>query len=110
LGGAKKKPIAAQDKAQTPQETATKKPEKKAGKERDAQQKAQALVLQRIDDNQVLKVFGGMKAITLYKTARAMNVNTSVANALLKNLESKDMIKRVGGFSGHYVWRLARAG
>ena len=110
MGGAKKKPIAAQDKAQTPQETASKKPEKKAGKEKDSQQKVQALVLQKIDDNQILKVFGGMKAITLYKTARAMNVNASVANALLRNLESKDMIRRVGGFSGHYVWQLARAG
>ena len=110
MGGAKKKPIASQDKTQTPRETATKKPEKKAGKERDSQQRAQALVLQKMDDNQVLKVFGGMKAITLYKTARAMNLNTSVANALLKNLESRDMIKKVGGFSGHYVWQLAKAG
>ena len=110
MGGAKKKPIASQDKTQTPRETATKKPEKKAGKEKDGQQKAQALVLQKIDDNQVLRVFGGMKAITLYKTARAMSVNASVATALLKNLESKDMIKRVGGFSGHYVWQLAKAG
>lgn len=110
MGGAKKKPIAAQDKAQTPQETATKKPEKKTGKERDAQQKAQALVLQKIGDDQVLKVFGGMRAITLYKTARAMNVNASVANALLKNLEGRNIIKRVGGFSGHYVWQLAKAG
>jgi len=112
MGGAKKKPIAKTDKSQNKQDESKKTEEKKSGKGDKSiqQQKLQSISIPKLDDNQVAKAFGGMKAITIYKAAKVLNVNTSIASTFLKSLESRSTIKRVGGYSGHYVWQLANAG
>ena len=112
MGGAKKKPIAKTDKFQNKQDESKKTEEKKSGKGDKSiqQQKLQSISIPKLDDNQVAKAFGGMKAITIYKAAKVLNVNTSIASTFLKSLESRSTIKRVGGYSGHYVWQLANAG
>ncbi|MBM3896951.1 MAG: MarR family transcriptional regulator [Thaumarchaeota archaeon] len=111
MGGTKKKPLAQAERAQTKQDE-PKKDEKKSGKADKSiqQQKLQSITVPKMDDNQIAKVFGGMKAITIYKTAKALNVNASIATTFLKSLESRSTIKRVGGYSGHYIWQFARAG
>lgn len=110
MGGTKKKPLAQAEKSQTKQDE-QKKPEKSGKAEKSTQQqKLQALTIPKMDDNQIAKVFGGMKAITVYRAARALNVNASVASSFLKSLEAKNAIRRVGGYSGHYIWQLAKAG
>ena len=111
MGGTKKKPLARAEKSQTKQDEPKKQDEKKSGKGDKSiqQQKLQSISIPKMDDNQIAKAFGG-KAITIYKTAKALNVNASVASTFLKSLESKSTIKRVGGYSGHYIWQLAKAG
>lgn len=110
MGGTKKKSISQADKAQSAQDSAqgdTKKPEKKTAKEAKlAQQQAkqQALIAPKMDDKQLLKTLVTLKAITVYNTARALSLNAAIAVQLLKNLESKNVIKKVGGYSGHYIY------
>jgi len=112
LGGTKKKPLAQAEKTQSKTDEPKKAEEKKSGKADKSlqQQKLQSISIPKMDDSQVAKIFGGMKAITIYKTAKALNINASVATTFLKGLESKSTIKRVGGYSGHYIWQLAKAG
>ena len=63
------------------------------------------LALPEVDETKLKDLFGGTKAITLYETSRILNVNASVANKFLNDLESKNLIIRVGGYSGHYMWK-----
>ncbi len=45
-----------------------------------------------------------MKAITLYGTARTLGLNAAIASQTLRNLEAKNAIRKVGGYSGHYIY------
>jgi small subunit ribosomal protein S25e len=111
--GTKKKPISQAEKSQS---VMTKKggtsggaggaSDKKTKEVRLARQQAkqQALVAPKIDDKGLQKTLGNMKAITMYGTAKALGLNASVASYLLRTLESRNVIKKVGGFSGHYIY------
>jgi small subunit ribosomal protein S25e len=46
-----------------------------------------------------------MKAITAYSTAKALGINVSMASTLIKNLENRGILEKVGGYSGHYVYQ-----
>lgn len=59
-----------------------------------------------VDESNLKQVFGSTQAITIYETSRILNINASIANKFLFDLESKNLITRVGGYSGHYVWKL----
>ena len=86
-----------------------KKPEKKTAKEAKfaAQQaKQQALIAPKMDEKQLVKTLGPLKAITVYGTARALGLNAAIAQQTLRNLESKNVLRRVGGYSGHYIYAL----
>jgi len=114
MGGTKKKSISSADKSQSAQDSAQqsgpKKPEKKSAKETKlaAQQaKQQALIAPKMDEKQLLKALGPLKAITVYGTSRALGLNAAVAAQTLRSLESKNAIRKVGGYSGHYVYALA---
>jgi small subunit ribosomal protein S25e len=50
-----------------------------------------------------------MKAITPQELARNAGVKISVANAFIKSLESKGIVKCVGGYSGHKVYQLVKS-
>jgi small subunit ribosomal protein S25e len=111
MGGTKKKSISQADKAQSAQDNAqgagAKKPEKKTAKEAKlAQQQAkqQALLVPKMDEKQLLKTLAPLKAITVYGASRALGLNAAIASQTLRNLESKNVIKKVGGYSGHYVY------
>jgi small subunit ribosomal protein S25e len=111
MGGTKKKSISAADRSQSASESGQqsegKKPEKKTAKEAKlaAQQaKQQALVAPRMDEKQLLKTLTPLKAITVYGTARALGLNAAIAAQTLRSLESKNVLKRVGGYSGHYIY------
>jgi small subunit ribosomal protein S25e len=112
MGGSKKKSMSQAEKSQGAQEGqqgggAPKKPEKKTAKEArfaQAQAKQQALIAPKMDEKQLLKVLTPMKAITMYGTARALGLNAAIASQTLRNLESKNVIRRVGGYSGHYIY------
>lgn len=64
------------------------------------------IFLPDVDESNLKQVFGNTKAITIYETSRILNINKSIATKFLFNLESKNLITRVGGYSGHYVWKL----
>lgn len=66
------------------------------------QQKAKLAVT--IDENQGMKAIQNMKAITIQSVAKAANVKISVANSLIRTLEAKGVVKKVGGYSGHRVY------
>ncbi len=66
------------------------------------------VLVPRMSDQDLMKALTPLKAITVYNASRALSVNAAVANAVLASLESKGLVSRAGGFSGHYVW-LARS-
>jgi len=101
MGGQKKRPLAREEKSQ-----ATKGDKEESDRRSAMHINPKALILPKFDDPEVSKVFKRMKAITLYRTARAFGINASIAAYLLKTLESKNIIKKSGGFSGHYVWSM----
>ncbi len=109
MGGVKKKSLASMEKSQDSTETAQAEaaPKGKKAKETKAgpQQKRQlAFLPPRMSDAEMLKSLTPLKAITVYTASRALGVNASVATGVLKELEAKEMLKRMGGFSGHGVW------
>jgi small subunit ribosomal protein S25e len=112
MGGTKKKSMTQADKAQSAQDGAqgeggAKKPEKKTAKEAKlAQQQAkqQALIMPKMDEKQLLKTLSPLKAITVYGASRVLGLNAAIAAQTLRNLESKNVLRRVGGYSGHYIY------
>ena len=113
MGGTKKKSISAADRSQSASEGAQpgqqKKPEKKTAKEAKLaahQAKQQALVAPKMDEKQLLKALSPLKAITVYGTARALGLNAAIAAQTLRSLESKNVVYKVGGYSGHYIYAL----
>lgn len=105
MGGNKKK--SSQSNTSKPQEN-------KGGKKEDVkktpasktQQKQKLSVL--IEEAQGLKTLGSMKAITVHSFARTLGVKISVANNFLKNLENKNTIKVIGGYSGHRIYQKSK--
>jgi len=106
MGGSKKKPLGSEksspasgydgDKPAKKEET-----KKVLGK---VQQKQKLSVL--VEDTQGRRAIQSMKAITIQGVARAAGVKISVANAYIKSLEAKGIVKNVGGYSGHRVYQL----
>ena len=117
MGGTKKKSLSAADRAQSAsdsgqQQGGAKKPEKKTAKEAKlaAQQaKQQALVAPKLDEKQLLKALAPLKAITVYGTSRTLGLNAAIASQTLRSLESRNIIHKVGGYSGHYIFALTAA-
>jgi ribosomal protein S25 len=109
MGGTKKKTLAGMEKEQA------KRAEEESQKKKDTKQKgkkggaggAQPHLTFVLRDEDAMSALKGMKAITVYSAAKSFNVKASVASATLRNLEAKGMIKKVGRFSGHYVYSIA---
>lgn len=107
MGGVKKKPLAAMEKQQKMQAEEEK---QKKGKEQKQQQQQKRLpfLLPKVSDEELVRALAPLKAVTIYSAAKALGVNASIALNLIRALENKKLLKRVGGFSGHYVWSLAK--
>jgi len=112
MGGMKKKPVGSTDKA-TNIATASPVGDAKRGKKEDLkkigarpQQKQKLSVF--VEESQGIKSLQGMKAITIQSFARASGVKISVANGFVKSLEAKGLVKNVGGYSGHRVYKLEK--
>jgi small subunit ribosomal protein S25e len=106
MGGSKKKPMGSEksNRASGPdgdkfvKKEETKKPSGKV------QQKQKLSVL--VDESQGRRAIQSTKAITVQGVARAVGVKISVANAYIRSLETKGIVKSVGGYSGHRVYQL----
>jgi small subunit ribosomal protein S25e len=100
MGGAGKKPISAEAKRQLKEQEAQ--AEKEKGKK--GEEKIKGSI--NVDEKQVISILSSLKAITPQAIARSTGVRVSVANAILKRLEEQGIVKRFGGYSGHYVYQL----
>jgi small subunit ribosomal protein S25e len=112
MGGTKKKTLASMEKSQddssagaaSGDDKGKKKTEKSKGP---GSSKRVDVLAPRMSDQDMVKTLASLKAITVYGAAKSLSVNASVASGVLSNLEDKGMVKRVGGFSGHYIWTAA---
>jgi small subunit ribosomal protein S25e len=109
MGGVKRKSMAAMEKSQdgrdeSPQGGQEK--EKKGKEQKSAPQQSKRLpfLIPKSSDQDLIKTLTPLKAITVFTASKALGVNSSIANELLRTLENKKLIVRAGGFSGHYVW------
>lgn len=115
MGGVKKKSMASMEKKQESQDEAQQpgQPQKgKKVKEQKAtpqQQKRLPFLVPKMTDAEMAKVLAPLKAITVYTASRALGVNASIATGVLRDLEGRKVLSRIGGFSGHYVWTVASA-
>lgn len=73
------------------------------------QQKRLPFLAPKMTEAEMAKTLAPLKAITVYTASRALGVNASIATGVLKDLEGKKVLNRVGGFSGHFVWAIASA-
>lgn len=114
MGGVKRKSMASMEKQQDAQDEAQQPgaaPKGKKGTEKKSapqQQKKLPFLAPKMTDQEMLKTLAPLKSITIFSASRALGVNSSIANTLIRTLESKKMLLRVGGFSGHYVWTTAK--
>ena len=60
-----------------------------------------------INEDEASKIIKSSKAITIQDLARQTNVKISTANVFLKKALSEGTVKKVGGFSGHYIYQPA---
>ena len=60
-----------------------------------------------INEKEATKIVQNSKVITVHELARQTGVKVSAANVFLKESLKKGIIKRVGGFSGHYIYQPA---
>jgi small subunit ribosomal protein S25e len=106
MGGAKKKAIGSQEK-NTKETPAADEKAKKGEKKGPIKQKQKTVIA--IEESQGLKTIKNMKPITSQSLARSMGVKISIANSFLRSLESKGMLKSIGGYSGHKIYELGPA-
>ena len=62
-------------------------------------------ILVEINESDATKFIKGSKMITAHELARQTGVKISTANVFLKKSLADGSIKKVGGFSGHYVYQ-----
>ena len=100
MGGAKK-PTPAKDKSQGTKDT------KKGKKEKGEGGPAKAEITVIVKEQQAMKIIQNAKVVTVQDLARQTGVKISAANAFLRESEKKGTVKRVGGYSGHYIYQVA---
>jgi small subunit ribosomal protein S25e len=110
MGGTKKRTMASMEKSQDDNANSAagggdEKGKKKTEKTKTVgERKRVDVLLPRMNDQEMMKSLASLRAITIYGAARSLSVNASVARLVLSSLESKGLVRRVGGFSGHYIW------
>ncbi len=60
-----------------------------------------------LNEQEAAKIVKNSKVITVHELARQTGVKVSAANVFLKEALKKGEIKKVGGFSGHYIYQPA---
>ena len=95
--GNKNKSVSSNEKSQKPKETKGKKDKKPDSEKKD--------IAVFINEEEATKIISSAKVITVQDLARQTNVKISTANAFLKKSLDGGSIKKVGGFSGHYVYQ-----
>ena len=98
MAGAKKPNAGNKDKSGGSKDTKKKKDKGEGGPK-----KAEITVM--VNEQQALKIIQNSKVLTVQDLARQTGVKISAANAFLKESTSKGVVKKVGGYSGHYLYQ-----
>jgi small subunit ribosomal protein S25e len=106
MGGAKKKPAASSSKGSSGPAGEEKKADTKKSATKQIQKQKSSVIM---DEGQGMKSIRVMKPITSQALARATSVKISVANAFLRSLEAKGVVKAIAGYSGHKLYEVAKA-
>ena len=102
MGGVKKKTLSStKATGQQPSEGTNKLKKDEPKPQIKSQKHKSSVLIEDINDVSILK---GMKAITVQSISKSLGVKISIANNYLKNLESKVIVKLIGGYSGHKVY------
>ncbi len=109
MGGAKKRTMASMEKSQDDSANSAAGGDDKGKKKTEktkvvGERKRVDVLMPRMSDQELMKSLTSLKAITIYAAAKSLSVNAAVAKTVLSSLESKGLVKRVGGYSGHYIW------
>ena len=99
MGGSKNKSPAQKEKSQK-KDTPGKK-SKKSEKSHESKTKPSVI----IDEGKATKFVNDAKVITVQDLARQTDVKISEANSFLQKLLKNGTIERVGGFSGHHLYK-----
>ena len=98
MGGSKNKSPAQKDKSQS--KDAEQKKSKKS--EKSNVTKTTSVI---IDESKAIKYINAAKIITVQDLARQTEVKISTANSYLQKLLKDGAVKRIGGFSGHHLYK-----
>ena len=98
MGGSKNKSPAQKEKSQKKD---TSKKSKKTEKKDDSKTKTSVI----IDEGKATKYINDAKVITVQDLARQTDVKISTANSFLQKLLKNGTIERIGGFSGHHLYK-----
>tara|TARA_B100000953_G_scaffold135818_1_gene112315 strand:- start:346 stop:651 length:306 start_codon:yes stop_codon:yes gene_type:complete len=96
MGGSKNKSPAQKEKSQS-KDTKDKKPKKS--------EKSNTSTSVTINESKATKYINESKIITVQGLARQTDVKISIANLFLRKLLDDGTIKRIGGFSGHHLYK-----
>ena len=99
MGGSKNKSPAQKEKSQ--KKDGDSKKSKKSDK--DSGSKTTPSVI--IDEGKATKFINESKIVTVQDLARQTNVKISAANSFLQKLLKNGAVERVGGFSGHHLYK-----
>ena len=99
MGGSKNKSPAQKDKSQ--KKDAESKQSKKS--EKSSMSKTRHSVI--IDESKATKYINAAKVITVQDLARQTDVKISEANLFLQKLLKEGTVERIGGFSGHHLYK-----
>ena len=58
-----------------------------------------------INESKATKYIADAKVITVHDLARQTDVKISEANSFLQKLLKKGIVERIGGFSGHHLYK-----
>ena len=98
MGGSKNKSPAQKQKSQS--KDADQKKSKKS--EKSNVTKTTSVI---IDESKATKYINGAKIITVQDLARQTEVKISAANSYLQKLLKDGTVERIGGFSGHHLYK-----
>ena len=99
MGGSKNKSPAQKDKSQKKDVD----PKKIKKSEKSSMSKTRHSVI--IDESKATKYINAAKVITVQDLARQTEVKISQANSFLQKLLKEGTVKRIGGFSGHHLYK-----
>ena len=99
MGGSKNKSPAQKDKSQ--KKDADPKKSKKSEKSNVAKTGHSVI----IDESKATKYINAAKVITVQDLARQTDVKISEANSFLQKLLGEGTVERIGGFSGHHLYK-----